>query len=143
MSAYLDTSILVALFFREPGSVRARQRIAREAEPLLSRWTLAEFASAAAFKIRIGHTIESTAREAARRLARLVDDRALTLIEIERDDFAACARLCAAHASGLRTADALHCAIAARWRVPLLTFDAGQARGCAHHGIDHELLLVG
>ena len=143
MSAYLDTSVLVALFFREPGSVGALQRIGREAEPLLSRWTLAEFASAAAFKIRNGHTLESTAREAARRLARLVDDRALTLIELERDDFAACARLCAAHASGLRTSDALHCAIAARWRVPMLTFDAGQARGCAHHGIDHELLLVG
>jgi uncharacterized protein len=143
VSAYLDTSVLVALFFREPGSVGARQRIGREAEPLLSRWTLAEFASAAAFKIRNGQTLESTAREAARRLARLVDDRALTLIELERDDFAACARLCAAHASGLRTPDALHCAIAARWRVRLLTFDAGQARGCAHHGIDHELLLVG
>jgi uncharacterized protein len=143
VSAYLDTSVLVALFFHEPGSVGARQCIGHEAEPLLSRWTLAEFASAAAFKIRNGQTLESTAREAARRLARLVDDRALTLIELERDDFAACARLCAAHASGLRTPDALHCAIAARWRVPLLTFDAGQARGCAHHGIDHELLLVG
>jgi uncharacterized protein len=113
VSAYLDTSVLVALFFHEPGSVGARQCIGHEAEPLLSRWTLAEFASAAAFKIRNGQTLESTAREAARRLARLVDDRALTLIELERDDFAACARLCAAHASGLRTPDALHCAIAA------------------------------
>jgi uncharacterized protein len=143
VSAYLDTSVLVALFFREPGSVGAQRRIGQEAEPLLSRWALAEFASAAAFKVRVGHTTETTAREAARRLVRLVDDRALTLIELERDDFAACARLCAAHASGLRTPDALHCAIAARWRVPLLTFDDGQARGCAHHGIEHELLLTG
>lgn len=143
MAAYLDASVLVALFFHERGSAAAHDRAAGEPRLSISRWTLAEFASAAAFKIRQRQTTEDTAREAARRLNRLVGDSRLLLIEIEREDFARCAQLCAAHASGLRTPDALHAAIAAKSRATLWTFDASQARGCAHHGIDHELIVDG
>lgn len=142
MPAYLDTSVLVAMFFRERGSEVAHERARAESQLALSRWTLAEFASAAAFKIRGGHTTEATAREAARRLAKLVSDGSLMLLELERDDFERCAQLCAAHISGLRTPDALHAALAWRERLTLLTFDAAQAAGCAHHGISHELIAL-
>ena len=142
MAAYLDTSVLVATFFHERGSAVAHDRARDESQLALSRWTLAEFASAAAFKIRRGDTTEAVAREAARRLTKLVDDGALVLIELESSDFTRCAQLCAAHASGLRTPDALHAAIAARARLTLLTFDAAQAGGCAHHGIEHELIAA-
>lgn len=143
MAAYLDTSVLVALFFRERASTLAHDRAAAEPALWISRWALAEFASAAAFKLRRRQTDEDVAREAARQLTRLVDDGRFLLVEIEREDFARCAQLCAAHASGLRTPDALHVAIAAKARATLWTFDASQARGCAHHGIDHELIVEG
>ena len=42
MSAYLDTSVLVALFFHEDASTAARERAGRESQLWASRWTLAE-----------------------------------------------------------------------------------------------------
>jgi predicted nucleic acid-binding protein len=58
----------------------------------------------------------------------------------ERADVQRAADLCEAHASGLRTPDALHAAVAMRLRLPLITADKGQASGCTFHAIDCELV---
>ena len=142
MAAYLDTSVLVALFFHEDTSEAARARAGRENQLWVSRWTLAEFASAVAFKRRGALTDESTALQAKVRLQGVVDDGGLQVVDIERQDLERTVALCEAHASGLRTPDALHAAVAQRLRLKLITADRGQAAGCAFHAIDFELVAA-
>lgn len=139
-AAYLDTSVLVALFFHEDASAAARARAGREGQLWASRWTLAEFASAVAYKRRVAQTDEATALQAKARLLAVLDDGGLQVVDIERRDLERAAALCEAHASGLRTADALHAAVAQRLRMTLITADRGQAAGCAFHAIDVDLL---
>lgn len=140
MSAYLDTSVLVALFFHEATSEQARKRAARESLLWVSRWTLAEFASATAFKQRSSQADAATSGAALDRLRRIVAEEGLHVAEVERDDIERAGALCEDPASRLRTPDALHAAIAARMRVPLITSDRTQAHGCVHHRIAVELL---
>jgi uncharacterized protein len=140
MAAYLDTSILVALFFHESASVAARQRAALESQLWVSRWTLAEFASAVAFKRRTAQTDAATAAEATARLRAVLDDGGLQVADVEKVDFERTTALCQAHESGLRTPDALHAAVAARLGLRMITADQGQAAGCRFHDLDCELL---
>ena len=140
MAAYLDTSQLVPLFFNEPGSQAVRERAGRERRLWVSTWTLAEFASAVAFKLRSHRTTAKTADEARLRLNTIVASGGLDVIDVERADIERAGSLCTAHASGLRTFDALHAALAARLAVPLLTCDLRQHEGCAFHGIASEWL---
>lgn len=140
MAACLDTSVLVALFFHEQASAAARKRAGREAQLWVSRWTLAEFASAVAYKLRTAQTDETTAVEAKRRLLEVLAEGGLQVVDIERADFERSAVLCESHASGLRTPDALHAAVAQRLRMTLLTADRGQASGCSFHAIACELV---
>lgn len=142
MAAYLDTSVLVALFFFEDASAAARKRAGRASQLWASRWTLAEFASAVAFKRRSAQTDEATALQAKARLLAVLDEGGLQVVDIERQDFERAAALCEAHASGLRTPDALHAAVAQRLRLPLMTADRAQASGCAFHAIDCDLVAA-
>lgn len=142
MAAYLDTSVLVALFFHEDASAAARKRAGRATALWLSRWTLAEFASAVAFKRRSAQTDEATALQAKARLLALLDQGGLQMVDIERQDFERAAALCEAHVSGLGTAAALHAAVAQRLRLPLITADRAQASGCAFHAIDCDLVAA-
>lgn len=140
MAIYLDTSAIVPLFFNESASLTVLARVATEREIWVSRWTLAEFASAAAFKIRTRQTGEATATAALALLRAKMSRGDFRLAELERFDIDEAARLCGAHACGLRTPDALHAAIAMRLRLSLATCDKGQADGCAYHAIGHEYL---
>lgn len=142
MAAYIDTSVLVALFFFEDASAAARKRAGRESQLWASRWTLAEFASAVAFKRRRAQTVEATALQAKARLLAVLNDGGLQVVDIERQDLERAAALCEAHASGLRTPDALHAAVAQRLRLPLLTADRAQASGCVFHAIDCDLVTA-
>jgi predicted nucleic acid-binding protein len=140
MAAYLDTSVLVALFFHEGASAAARERASRKSQLCVSRWTLAEFASAVAYKRRCAQTDEATALEAMARLRAVLADGGLQVADLERSDLERAARLCKAHASALRTADALHAAIAARLGLAVMTADKGQAAGCEFHAIACEFM---
>ncbi len=142
MAVYLDTSFLVPLFFRETASAAVLARARGESELWISHWTLAEFSAATAFKLRSGQTDETTARQATAKLQAILTGHGLIVAELRAADFERAAQLCAAHASGLRTPDALHAAIAARLKLPLLTCDKGLAQGCQYHGIGHEYVGV-
>lgn len=84
MAVYLDTSATVPLFFNESASTPTLARIAREHEIWLSRWTLAEFSSAAAFKIRVRQTSEATAAAALSLLRAKLARGDFRLAELER-----------------------------------------------------------
>ena len=63
MAAYFDTSVLIPLFFKESGTAAARVEIVAEPEVWISHWTLAEFSSATAFKLRTDQIDGETATQ--------------------------------------------------------------------------------
>lgn len=142
MAVYLDTSLLVSLFFRETASVAAYLRVRDERELWVSRWAVAEFSSAAAFKVRTGQADEGTANAALGRLRAALAAGHFLCANVEDGDIDRAGQLCEAPASGLRTSDALHAAIATRLHAVLLTRDKGQAEGCRFHGLRHEYVEV-
>lgn len=133
---YLDTSVLGALFFREPSAsaILGALETAGGEELSVSAWTLAEMASVAAIKERTG---QIGAQERAAGLAafdRFVSD-SLKLVEVDPGDFRAAAVLLNAPALVLRAGDALHLAIARRLRAGLATLDQRQASSAGYYGI--------
>lgn len=142
MAVYLDTSFLVPLFFHESASKAVHARARTESELWISHWTLAEFSSAVAFKVRTGQTDETTSGQATAKLQAILAAHGLIVAEVRATDLERAAQFCAAHASGLRTPDALHAAIAARLKLNLLTCDKGLAQGCRYHGVGHEYIGI-
>jgi len=135
VAAYFDTSVLVPLFFNEAGTARARVEIAREASVWISYWTLAEFSSAVAFKLRSAQVDAPTAATARVLFEKLVASR-LTVVDVLREDLVNAAHLCqTTPAPGLRTPDALHLAIAQRLRYSMVTFDQALASACGLYGV--------
>lgn len=135
MAAYFDTSVLIPLFFNEAGTATARQKIAREPAAWVSHWTLAEFSSATAFKLRGGQVDEPTATTARRMFQQFVASR-LTVVDVLREDFVNAAGLCeSTPVPGLRTPDALHLAIVQRLGLVMVTFDQALGSACGLHGV--------
>lgn len=135
MRAYFDTSVLVPLFFNEAGTAEARRQIAKESSPWVSHWTLAEFASAVAFKLRSAQVSAATATAARRLFAELVASR-LTVVDVLREDFVNAAQLCQATPEpGLRTPDALHLAIGQRLGLVMVSFDQALTQAARLHGL--------
>jgi len=134
MAAYFDTSVLVPLFFNESGTSAARAELARDAAAWVSYWTLAEFSSAIAFKLRSGQT-DATTAATARRLFDAFLASHLTVVDVQREDFVNAARLCASTPSpGLRTPDALHLAVAQRLGLTMVSFDTALISACCAQG---------
>lgn len=140
MATYFDTSVLIPLFFNEAGTAAARAEIASVSSVWISHWTLAEFSSATAFKLRTGQVEEETAATARSLFGELVASR-FTVVDVLREDFGAAASLCeTTPAPGLGTPDALHLAIARRLGLPLVTFDDALANACRLHRTAHRAM---
>ena len=111
---YIDTSALVPVFIREPKSEAIIGWIETCGERLaISEWSLVEFASAAAIKVRTGQTASNVAKQAVTR-AREFAQKHCTVTVPERDDYRSAADLIGNRALKLRAGDALHLAIAVR-----------------------------
>lgn len=109
---YLDTSAAVPLFVPEPASDAVDAWYESCADPLVSSdWIVTEFASALSIKVRRGAIAEKQATaawkdfEAFRRTG-------LRLVPVSRQAFDAAARMARDVASGLRSGDSLHLAMA-------------------------------
>ena len=110
---YLDTSVLLPLFVREPESDRVRSWfVALPLEELtVSEWTRTEFVSAIGIKARKGDLEKRVAQDIVRTFHQLADDSLLVLVP-EREDFLLSSRYLERFELGLRAGDALHLAIA-------------------------------
>ncbi len=112
---YVDTSALVALFTGEPRGEALLNWLARhpKLDYCISDWVITEFASALAIKQRRGDIDDDE-------LAKVwlaFDDACDTLLTVERvqaEDFGHAAAMCLQPASGLRSGDSLHLAVASR-----------------------------
>ena len=122
---YVDTSALVALYTGELrgeavlGWMKRRPTVAY----CISDWTRTEFASALAIKLRRGELDVDQSADAWSEF----DDACGALLEVQRvqaEDFDHAAALCLHTASGLRSGDSLHLAVAARLACrSVLSFD--------------------
>jgi predicted nucleic acid-binding protein len=110
---YIDTSALVPVFIREPKSEAVISWIESSGERLaISEWTLVEFASAAAIKVRTGQTAVNLVKQATVR-AHEFAKKHCTVAVPGREEFRRAAALAGGDALKLRAGDALHLAIAA------------------------------
>jgi uncharacterized protein len=117
---YVDTSALVPMFVREPGSEAILGWIESSGEPLaISDWSLVEFASALSIKARMGHAEEGFAKRAIAQLQAFAA--ASCLVATPRaEEFRRAAELCADTGANLRAGDALHLSIAEALEVSAL-----------------------
>lgn len=141
IAIYLETSLLVPLLIREPGTSRVQAFLsAGTAKALLiSPWTITEFSSALALKERFRSIIHQE-RQAALTMFEKFRSLRLELVPMEAADFETAARLCYASAAPLRAGDALHLAVCRRVRGSLATMDQGLAAAGQVAGLAVELI---
>lgn len=109
---YIDTSALVPLFIREPKTDAVIDFLESSGERLaVSEWTLVEFASAAAIKLRTGQATSRLVKQATARMREFVGNHC-TIAVPTRGDFRRAAELAGEDKLRLRAGDALHLAIA-------------------------------
>lgn len=109
---YVDTSALVPVFIREAKSQAVVDWLESSGERLaLSEWTLVEFASAVAIKVRTGQTAANLAKQAKARVNEFARKHCTIAIP-GREEFRRAAELAGDDALKLRAGDALHLAIA-------------------------------
>ena len=90
--------------FREVGSDAVLERVSQESELWISRWTTAEFCSAAAFKIRRGDCDLVAANRSVQKMFEMVKSKALQRADVITKDLETAGTLCLAYESGLRIA---------------------------------------
>lgn len=120
---YLDTSVLGAMFFREPGAAvlvtwlerRRKQGLA------ISAWTLTEMASVGGIKQRTGGVDSATRQQALANFQRFASAH-FDLIEIDPADFRTAAVFIDMPLN-LRAGDALHLAVARRIGARIASLD--------------------
>jgi hypothetical protein len=109
---YVDTSALVPVFIREPKSEAVIEWLESSGERLaVSEWSLVEFASAAAIKVRTGGTTANLAMQAMARVHEFARKHCTVAVP-GREEFHRATELAGNGALKLRAGDALHLAIA-------------------------------
>lgn len=109
---YVDTSALVPLFIREASSDVLIDWLESSGERLaISEWTLVEFASAGAIKIRTGQATANLVKKATTQMVEFVRKHCTVALP-GREEFRRAAELARDPTLSLRAGDALHLAIA-------------------------------
>ncbi len=109
---YLDTSAAVPMFVPEPASPAIEAWFESCTEPLVSSdWIVTEFSSALSIKIRKGEISAKQAQAAWKDFDAFCKS-GLRLLPVSRKAFAEAAGMARNAASGLRSGDALHVAMA-------------------------------
>lgn len=138
---YLDTSILVAAFTREPRTSDMQAWLA--AQPVdtlcISEWTLTEFSSALSMKVRLEIL---TLRERASVLATFaaLREASFTTLPVSPTDYRIAAHFADHYSTGLRAGDALHLAIAYNHGLELCSLDKTLALAAEPLGAQAQLL---
>ncbi|MES2152180.1 MAG: type II toxin-antitoxin system VapC family toxin [Pseudomonadota bacterium] len=117
---YVDTSVLVALWLREPGSEGCLRWYGTQTDDLISAvWCVTEFASALGIKQRSGSISSAQADHAWIQFERLCAGD-LRLLSVGHDAFHRAAKLTRDMSTGLRAGNALHLAVALEAQVTVM-----------------------
>jgi predicted nucleic acid-binding protein len=141
---YVDTSALVALIVKEPGSAAVADWYAAVRGELVSAtWCVTEFGSALGLKQRTSQIDAEQAQTAWARFERLVAGD-VRLLPVAAVDFHRAAMLTRDAARAIRAGDALHLACAERHGAKYLaTRDAVMAKNARWAGLDPVAALLG
>ncbi len=138
--AYIDTSVLVACYCPEPRSEAANELVREQGEPTISRLVELEFCSAVALKFRRGEFHATTAARIVALLHEHVEELAFSVVPIGHQEYEQARVWISRFSTTLRTADALHLAVAFRRHLVFTTADQGLARAAAEFGVEHKLI---
>ena len=138
--AYIDTSVLIALLTNEPAADRVRPWLRSQPDGSLaiSLWTVTEFSSALALKIRtrqLGIDQSAAAQSAFNRLT----TQSMRILPINAIHFTTAARFIERQNVALRAADGLHLAVAFEAGETLVTLDTRLAEACRVLGARVEM----
>lgn len=134
---YVDTSALVPVFIREPKSEAVIAWLEASGERLaISEWSLVEFASAAAIKVRTGQAAANLVKQATARVHEFAQKHCTVAVP-GREEFRRAAELAGDDTLKLRAGDALHLAIAARLNAQgMLCLDEAMIEGAKSLGMN-------
>jgi predicted nucleic acid-binding protein len=133
---YVDTSVVVPMFVREPGSAAVLAWLESASDALASSdWIVTEFASALSIKVRGREIAPRQARDVLRDFDVFCRG-GLSLASVSRTASREAAKLAGDLGRQLRTADALHLAMAREMGVSAIaTADAALVRGAEGVGL--------
>lgn len=141
MSLYLDASVLVTLFTREPQRPAVRRWLENigDVEMMASEWVATEVSSAFALKLRLG-AITRLERASAQSLFRALWSEALTIVPMRDSQFQLAARFCETDDVVVRASDSLHLAIAKENNLTVCTRDKSMAAAAKALGLEADLV---
>ncbi len=137
---YLDTSVVVAYYLPEPLSTHAQAIYNAPHTLAISELVELEFFAALCLRLRIGHLERTQAERVASLFLSHLEGGWYTRIHLHAGHYLAARGFIARFDLPLKSPDALHLAVSAGERLPLVTADHQLARNAQSLGLEVELV---